>query len=83
VLTVYVTHRQVEDQFRCLRPGQTVSIEGVPVTREPDSEGQHPVAGLFRVGNSDEPLLLLTAVDALARQAGLQARARDYDDDEV
>jgi hypothetical protein len=78
---MYVTHRQVCDRLLAIPAGRGALLAGVPVERLPDGPGRAPRGGTYRV-NQGEEMLLLRAVDELARLAGLEPWAGGGCDDD-
>jgi hypothetical protein len=78
----YISHRQLADALMSTRAGRTAVICGVAVSRLEPAGKFAPAAGVYSVGGS-AGLLLLQALDELARQAGLRPHAdTGCDDDE-
>jgi hypothetical protein len=68
---MYVSHHQVSSRLLGIRPGQHVTIAGVPVERLPDGPGFNPKCGTFRVAGG-EPGLLLISLDRVMERAGFR-----------
>jgi hypothetical protein len=75
-----LSHRQVAAALRNVLPGQTTEVLNVVVTREPVGDRYCPAGGRYRIAGCGETLLLLRAVDEVARQAGYKALAGDVCD---
>jgi hypothetical protein len=76
-----ITHRDLADVLMTIQPGRTAVVCGVAVSRLEVAGKFAPAGGVYSVGGG-EGLLLLRALDELARQAHLRPLAGGGHDDD-